>query len=151
MKLPWKTIKTNQKPWKTMKLPIQTMEINLKSWKTMKLPIQTMKTNKKPWKTMKVLIFRHVRGVTTDLHDTEWESAHFSSRTRGHNWPFRCLDYVKILAKDTWQLVKCIEILRIYILNLLVHLISTNCQTSSKLKAHDSLALLILSIFVQNI
>ena len=28
---------------------------------------------------------------------------------------------------------------------------STNCQTSSKLKAHDSLALLILSLFVQNI
>ena len=32
-----------------------------------------------------------------------------------------------------------------------MHLISTNCQTSSKLKAHDSLALLILSLFVQNI
>ena len=33
---------------------------------------------------------------------------------------------------------------------LLVHLINTNCQKSSKLKAHDSLTLLILSLFVQN-
>ena len=40
----------------------------------------------------KVLIFRDIRGVTTDLHDTEWESDHFSWPTRGHNWPFRCLD-----------------------------------------------------------
>ena len=38
-----------------------------------------------------------------------------------------------------------------YNIYLLVHLISTNCQKSSKLKAHDSLALLILSLFVQNI
>ena len=42
----------------------------------------------------KVLIFRYSRGVKTDLHDTEWESAHFSLLTRGHNWPFRCLDKV---------------------------------------------------------
>ena len=24
---------------------------------------------------------------------TEWESAHFSLPTRGHNWPFRCSDW----------------------------------------------------------
>ena len=40
----------------------------------------------------KVMIFRDQRGATTDLHDTEWESDHFSWPTRGHNWPFRCLD-----------------------------------------------------------
>ena len=32
------------------------------------------------------------RGDPTDHHDTEWESAHFSLLTWGHNWPFRCLD-----------------------------------------------------------
>ena len=41
----------------------------------------------------KVLIFCYLRGVKTDLHDTEWESAHFSLPTQGHNWPFRCLDF----------------------------------------------------------
>ena len=40
----------------------------------------------------KVIMFRYPGGVTTDLHDTGWESAHFSLRTRGHNWPFRYLD-----------------------------------------------------------
>ena len=37
-------------------------------------------------------MFRYLRGVTTDLHDTAWESDHFSLRTRVHNWPFRCSD-----------------------------------------------------------
>ena len=41
----------------------------------------------------KVIIFRDLRGVTTELHDTAWESDHFSWLTRGHNWPFRCLDF----------------------------------------------------------
>ena len=36
--------------------------------------------------------FCYLRGVTTDLHDTGWESDHFSLPTRGHNWRFRCLD-----------------------------------------------------------
>ena len=40
----------------------------------------------------KVIIFRDPRGVTTDLHNTEWESDDFLWPTRGHNWPFRCLD-----------------------------------------------------------
>ena len=44
---------------------------------------------------LKVIIFRGLRGVTTDLHDTAWESDDFSSRTRSHNWPFRCLDLKK--------------------------------------------------------
>ena len=38
MKLPWKTMETNQKPWKTMKIPWKTMETNQKPWKTMKMP-----------------------------------------------------------------------------------------------------------------
>ena len=41
----------------------------------------------------KVIIFRYPRGVTTDLYDKGWESDHFSLHTRGHNWPFRCLDF----------------------------------------------------------
>ena len=41
----------------------------------------------------KVMIFHDQRGVTTDLHNTEWESDDFSWPTRGHNRPFRCLDY----------------------------------------------------------
>ena len=36
----------------------------------------------------------YLHGVTTDLYDTEWESDDFLSGTRGHNWPFRCLDVV---------------------------------------------------------
>ena len=35
----------------------------------------------------KVMIFRHLRRVTTDLHDTAWESDDFSLPTQGHNWP----------------------------------------------------------------
>ena len=42
----------------------------------------------------KVLIFLYLRRVTTDLHDAEWESAHFSLLTWGQNWPFRCLDFI---------------------------------------------------------
>ena len=55
-----------------------------------------MKNHEKPWETMRVLFFRDTRGVTTDHHDTEWESAHFLPPTRGHNWPFRCLDDKKL-------------------------------------------------------
>ena len=33
----------------------------------------------------KVIIFLDLRGVTTDLHDTARESDYFSSLTRGHN------------------------------------------------------------------
>ena len=31
----------------------------------------------------KVMIFRDQRGATTDLHDAEWESDHFSKKDRG--------------------------------------------------------------------
>ena len=48
----------------------------------------------------KVMIFRHVGGVTTDLHDTGWESDDFSSHRRGHNWPFRCLDVWRVIGKS---------------------------------------------------
>ena len=50
----------------------------------------------------KVIIFRGLRGVTIDLHDTAWESARFSLLTRGHNWPFRCLDF-GIFAKNSYK------------------------------------------------
>ena len=41
--------------------------------------------------------FHHTRGVTTDLgggqgRNKQKRYRHFSSLTRGHNWPFRCLD-----------------------------------------------------------
>ena len=97
-----KTMKTHLEPWKTMKN-------NLEPWKTMKNSLEPWKSTW--WKCSffvsyagsqltfmtqneKVLIFRYSRGVKTDLRDTEWESAHFSLLTRGHNWPFRCLDKV---------------------------------------------------------
>ena len=90
-----KTMETNQKPWKTMKLPWKTMETNQKPWKTMKLPWKTMETNPKPWKTMKLpwKTMETREGVgRCRKNGKTWH-------TRGHNWPFRCLDCVLYLLE----------------------------------------------------
>ena len=128
------TMKTNLEPWKIMKNQPGTMKNQPGTMKNHENRPETMKNQpliqKTPrdehgaptdllcckWESahgvvqLKVIIFRGLRGVTTDLHDTAWESDHFSwltytgsqltfmtqnekaiifcdLLTRGHNWP----------------------------------------------------------------
>ena len=110
---PWKTKLEPWKPWKTMKNQPGTMKNHDTAWESAHFSLLMRGHNWPSWHRMrkctffvsyagsqltfmteneKVHIFRYLRGVTTDLHDTELESAHFLLLTRGHNWPFRCLD-----------------------------------------------------------
>ena len=63
MKLPWKTMETNQKPWKTMKLP-------WKPWKPTKNHEKPWNHLEKPWKptkTIKTMVLRYVTNMKSQL------------------------------------------------------------------------------------
>ena len=49
MKLPWKNMEANQKPWKTMKPPWKTMETNQNPWNYLEKPWKPTKNHEKPW------------------------------------------------------------------------------------------------------
>ena len=76
---------------KTMKNQPGTMKNHEKQPGTMKNRPGTMKNHENRPGTMENLLWWKWKkcswGDPTDLHDTEWESAHFSLLTRGHNWP----------------------------------------------------------------
>ena len=101
-----KPLKTNLEPWKPMKNhenmgpqltsfganeKVLTGWSNWPSWHRMRKWwfFVTYAGSQLTFMTQneKVMIFCDPRGVKTDLHDTEWESDHFSWPTRGHNWP----------------------------------------------------------------
>ena len=84
----------------------------------------------------KVLIFCYQRGVTTDLHYTEWESAHFSLPTRCHNWPFRYLDFPKVPKKSFFLNVQSSEKCSFQVWDVDVSLSSLPCTQLEQQHCH---------------
>ena len=107
-----KNMETNQKPWKTMTPAWKTMETNQKPWnhhETLWKPTKNHEiTLKNQGGRAGITEKRYLRGVTTDLWDRGGGQGRNNGKTlltRGHNWPFRGLDFANETNGDSYLFV----------------------------------------------
>ena len=104
MKLPWKTMNTNRKPWDYVKSheatlksenpekwkPTKTITNHVTTLKTIKLPWKTAKNNQKPWKPPKK--HDYLEPTTVINHENQ-------PKTKKLHWKPRCtMHYAHVFA-----------------------------------------------------